>query len=64
MKIRQVIVLANPSQVASSIPSGLTQLGLQIRDRFSPDDNGFDSLLLCDPGFENTLMARQSFARP
>lgn len=54
MKIRQVIVLANPSQVASSIPSGLTQLGLQIRDRFSPDDNGFDSLLLCDPGFENT----------
>ena len=54
MKIRQVIVLANPSQVASSIPSGLTQLGLQIRDRFSPDDNGLDSLLLCDPGFENT----------
>ena len=55
MKIRQVVVLANPSQVASSIPSGLTQLGLQIHDRFSPDSNGFDSLLLCDPGFENTL---------
>jgi phosphoribosylaminoimidazolecarboxamide formyltransferase / IMP cyclohydrolase len=54
MKIRQVVVLANPSQVASSIPSGLTQLGLQISDRFYPNDSGMDSLLLCDPGFENT----------
>jgi phosphoribosylaminoimidazolecarboxamide formyltransferase/IMP cyclohydrolase len=46
MQIRQVVVLADQSQIASSILPGLEQLGLQICKGFS--SHGSDSLLVCD----------------
>jgi phosphoribosylaminoimidazolecarboxamide formyltransferase/IMP cyclohydrolase len=46
MQIRQVVVLADQSQMASSVLPGLEQLGLQICKSFS--SHGSDSLLVCD----------------
>jgi phosphoribosylaminoimidazolecarboxamide formyltransferase/IMP cyclohydrolase len=45
MQIRQVVVLADQSQIASSILPGLEQLGLQICQGFS--SHGSDCLLVC-----------------
>ncbi len=56
MKIKQVVVLAGPPCSESLVLSGLEQLGLQICDRFSLEDNGKDCLLICDPGYMDTPM--------
>ena len=66
MKIKQVVVLADQAQVASSILPGLKQLGLQICDRLPGEGDGKDCLLICDPGYETTtfgsLLIRQALA--
>jgi phosphoribosylaminoimidazolecarboxamide formyltransferase/IMP cyclohydrolase len=49
MQIRQVVVLADQSQITSSILPGLEQLGLQICKGFS--SHGSDCLLICDSSF-------------
>lgn len=56
MKIKQIVVLTGQTEVADSILSGLEQLGLQIciRDHFSFEDDGKDSLIVCDPGYVET----------
>jgi phosphoribosylaminoimidazolecarboxamide formyltransferase/IMP cyclohydrolase len=54
MMIKQVVVLAGSHQMANSILPGLEQLGLQICDHFSIEENGSESMILCDPGFECT----------
>ncbi|OPX75207.1 MAG: bifunctional phosphoribosylaminoimidazolecarboxamide formyltransferase/IMP cyclohydrolase [Methanosaeta sp. PtaB.Bin018] len=54
MRIKQVVVLADPAKGPSFIPSGLEQLGLQICDRFPSDGSGLDLLLICGEGFEET----------
>jgi len=46
MQIRQVVVLADQSQIVTSVLPGLEQLGLQICKGFS--SHGSDSLLVCD----------------
>jgi len=52
MKIRQVVVPADRSQMVNALLPGLEQLGLQICDCLS--SNGDESILLCGPGFEYT----------
>ncbi len=54
MKIKQVVFLADQARGASSILPGLEQLGLQICDHFSSNDNGAESLLVCRQGFVAT----------
>jgi phosphoribosylaminoimidazolecarboxamide formyltransferase/IMP cyclohydrolase len=57
MKIKQIVVLTGQTEVASSILPGLEQLGLQIciRDRFSSGNDDQESLLVCDPGYVETM---------
>jgi phosphoribosylaminoimidazolecarboxamide formyltransferase/IMP cyclohydrolase len=66
MKIKKVVVLTDPAQVAGSILPGLEQLGLQICDRLPCVGSGNDCLLICDEGYENTpagaLLIRQALA--
>jgi len=66
MKIKQVVVLADQAQVASSILPGLKQLGLQICDRLPGEGDGKDCLLIFDQGYETTtvgsLLIRQALA--
>ena len=56
MKIKQIVVLTGQTEVASSILPGWEQLGLQIciRDHFSLDDDGQESLIVCDPCYVET----------
>lgn len=54
MKIKQVVVLAGQAQIASSILSGLKELGLQICDRLSGESDCSDCLLISYAGFEST----------
>ncbi len=54
MKIRQVVVLADQTQVASSILPDFEELGLQICNLNSSKSHGPESLLLCDSGFVDT----------
>ncbi len=54
MKIKQVVFLADQANRTSSILPGLEQLGLQICDHFSYNDNGSESLLVCHQGFVAT----------
>ncbi|MBK7385983.1 MAG: phosphoribosylaminoimidazolecarboxamide formyltransferase [Methanothrix sp.] len=55
MKIKQVVVLAGENGIDCSIPSGLEQLGLQLCESFSPQDQGEDCLLVCDPEYAQSL---------
>jgi len=57
MKIKRVVVLADPAARADLVLFGLDQLGLQICDQFSPDTDGPDSLIVCAAGFEETPAA-------
>lgn len=65
MKIRQVVIPADRSQMVNALLPGLEQLGLQICDRLS--SNGDESILVCDPGFEHTpsgtAIIRQAISR-
>jgi len=67
MKIRQVVVLADQTQVASSILRDLKELGLQICDLNSSESCGPQSLILCNSGFESTpsgsAFIRQALSR-
>ena len=67
MKIKQVVVLAGHAQIASSILSGLKELGLQICDQLSEESDCSDCLLISYAGFESTpsgsLLIRSALAR-
>jgi phosphoribosylaminoimidazolecarboxamide formyltransferase / IMP cyclohydrolase len=67
MKIKRVVILADPASRAGSILPGLEQLGLQICYQFSPDTDGSDCLLVCGAGIEETpagsALIRQAIGR-
>jgi phosphoribosylaminoimidazolecarboxamide formyltransferase/IMP cyclohydrolase len=55
MQIRQVVALADKSQVVNALLLDLEQLGLQISNGSSLDSSDSSSkLIICDPGFEAT----------
>ena len=55
MQIRQVVALADKSQVVNALLLDLEQLGLQISNGSSLDPSDSSSkLIICDPGFEAT----------
>jgi len=55
MKLKRVVVLADPASRADLPLFGLEQLGLQICDQFSPEADGPESLVFSAAGFEDTL---------
>lgn len=55
MKIKQVVTLPGQASLAGPLLAGLKQLGLQISDRFSGDNDRKHCLLICNSGYETTL---------
>ena len=55
MKLKRVVVLADPASRADLSLFGLEQLGLQMCDQFSPDADGSESLVFSAAGFADTL---------
>ena len=55
MKLKRVVVLADPASRADLSLFGLEQLGLQMCDQFSPDADGSESLVFSAARFADTL---------
>jgi phosphoribosylaminoimidazolecarboxamide formyltransferase/IMP cyclohydrolase len=67
MKLKRVVVLADPASRADLSLFGLEQLGLQMCDQFSPEADGPDSLVFSAARFEDafagTTIIRQALDR-
>jgi len=63
MEIKQVVVLTGQASSAGPLLAGLEQLGLQISDRVSRDNDRKDCLLVCnDITLSSSLLIRRALA--